>query len=115
MLDLIGRLFSPVTGVLGAALRYFHYSIGLEWWLAIVLLTLVVRSLLFPLTIKQVRNMRQVQSLKPELDKLRAKYRGNTRKQREEQTKLYQERGINPLGGCLPCWYRCPYLSASSM
>jgi YidC/Oxa1 family membrane protein insertase len=108
MVDLLGRLFSPVTELLGGALRYFHYSLGLEWWLAIVLLTLVVRSLLFPLTVKQVRNMRQVQSLKPELDKLKAKYSGNTRKQREEQTKLYQERGINPLGGCLPLLVQMP-------
>lgn len=108
MVDLLGRLFSPITGLLGGALRYFHFSLGLEWWLAIVLLTLVVRSLLFPLTVKQVRNMRQVQSLKPELDKLKAKYSGNTRKQREEQTRLYQERGINPLGGCLPLLVQMP-------
>jgi YidC/Oxa1 family membrane protein insertase len=108
MVDIIGRLFSPITGVLGGALRYFHYTLGLEWWLAIVLLTLIVRSLLFPLTIKQVRNMRQVQSLKPELDKLKTKYSGNTRKQREAQTRLYQERGINPLGGCLPLLVQMP-------
>lgn len=108
MIDLIGRLFSPITGILGGALRYFHYTLGLEWWIGIVLLTLIVRTLLFPLTIKQVRNMRQVQSLKPELDKIRSKYSGNTRKQREEQTKLYQERGINPLGGCLPLLVQMP-------
>lgn len=108
MIDLIGRLFSPITGILGGALKYFHDNLGLEWWLGIVLLTLIVRTLLFPLTIKQVRNMRQVQSLKPELDKIRSKYSGNTRKQREEQTKLYQERGINPLGGCLPLLVQMP-------
>lgn len=108
MIDLIGRLFGPITGVLGGALRYFHYSLGLEWWLAIVFLTLIVRSLLFPLTIKQVRNMRQVQSLKPDLDKIRSKYSGNTQKQREEQSKLYRERGINPLGGCLPLLVQMP-------
>lgn len=108
MIDLIGRLFSPITDVLGGILRYFHYSLGLEWWVGIVLLTVIVRSLLFPLTIKQVRNMRQVQGLKPDLDKIRAKYSGNVRKQREEQTKLYQERGINPLGGCLPLLVQMP-------
>jgi len=108
MIDLIGRLFGPIVDVLGSVLRYFHYGLGLEWWVGIVLLTIVVRSLLFPLTIKQVRNMRQVQSLKPELDKLKTKYSGNTRKQREAQTKLYQERGINPLGGCLPLLVQMP-------
>lgn len=108
MIDLIGRLFSPITGILGGALKYFHDNLGLEWWLGIVLLTLIVRTLLFPLTVKQVRNMRQVQSLKPDLDKIRSKYSGNVRKQREEQSKLYQERGINPLGGCLPLLVQMP-------
>lgn len=108
MIDLIGRLFAPVTDVLGGALRYFHYSLGLEWWLGIVLLTIIVRSLLFPLTIKQVRSMRRMQSLKPELDKIRSRYNGNKQKQREEQAKLYQERGINPLGGCLPLLVQLP-------
>lgn len=108
MLDLIGRLFGPITEILGGALRYFHYSLGLEWWLGIVLLTIVVRTLLFPLTIKQVRSMRRMQGLKPELDKIRSKYSANKQKQREEQTKLYQERGINPLGGCLPLLVQLP-------
>ena len=108
MIDLIGRLFGPITELLGGALRYFHYSLGLEWWLGIVLLTIIVRTLLFPLTIKQVRSMRRMQGLKPELDKIRSKYSGNKQKQREEQTKLYQERGINPLGGCLPLLVQLP-------
>ena len=49
-----------------------------------------------------------MQGLKPELDKIRSKYSGNKQKQREEQTKLYQERGINPLGGCLPLLVQLP-------
>lgn len=108
MIDFIGRIFSPITSVLGSALEYFHLNLGLPWWLAIVLLTIVVRSVLFPLTVKQVRNMRSMQELKPDLDKIKAKFPNNRQKQQEETMALYQERKINPLGGCLPLLVQIP-------
>ena len=108
MIDFIGRIFSPITGVLGSALEYFHLNLGLPWWLAIVLLTIVVRSVLFPLTVKQVRNMRSMQELKPDLEKIKAKFPNNRQKQQEETMALYQERKINPLGGCLPLLVQIP-------
>src|SRR3712207_6814252 len=88
-------LFSPVVNVLGVVLLYFHQNLGAPWWLSIVLLTVVVRSLLFPLTVKQVRSMRAMQDLKPEMDRVRAQYRDNVQRQREEMAKVYQERGVN--------------------
>lgn len=108
MIDLIGRIFSPITSVLGSVLEYFHLNLGLPWWLAIVLLTVVVRSVLFPLTVKQVKNMRSMQELKPDLQKIKAKYPNNRQKQQEETMALYQERKINPLGGCLPLLVQIP-------
>ena len=108
MIDFIGRIFSPITAVLGSALEYFHSNLGLPWWLAIVLLTIVVRSVLFPLTVKQVRNMRAMQELKPDLEKIKAKFPNNRQKQQEETMALYQERKINPLGGCLPLLVQIP-------
>ncbi len=108
MIEFIGRIFSPITTVLGGALEYFHLTIGLPWWLAIVLLTIVVRSVLFPLTVKQVRNMRSMQELKPDLEKIKAKFPNNRQKQQEETMALYSERKINPLGGCLPLLVQIP-------
>lgn len=106
--DFFQRLFSPVVDVLGQVLLYFHTNLGLPWWLSIVLLTVVVRSILFPLTIKQVRSMRAMQDLRPEMERIRAQFRDNRQRQQEELMKLYQERKVNPLGGCLPILVQMP-------
>ena len=108
--DFFQSVFSPIVNVLGGVLLYFHQQLGLEWWLSIVLLTAVVRTLLFPLTVRQVRSMRAMQELKPELDKIRNKYKDNRQKQQEEQMKLFQERKVNPLGGCLPILLQMPII-----
>ena len=106
--DFFQNLFSPVVDVLGAVLLYFHESLGVEWWLSIAFLTVVVRTLLFPLTVKQVKSMRAMQDLKPEMDRIRAKYKDNRQKQQEELMKLYQERKVNPFGSCLPLLVQLP-------
>lgn len=110
--NFFSNLFSPVVNVLGQVLLYFYNFLDgflvNPWWLSIALLTVVVRTLLFPLTIKQVRSMRAMQDLKPEMDRIRNQYQGNRQKQQEETMKLYQERKVNPLGGCLPILVQMP-------
>ena len=106
--DFFANLFSPIVSVLGAVLLYFHQTLGAPWWLAIVLLTVIVRSLLFPLTVKQVRSMRAMQDLKPHMDRVRAQFKDNPQRQREEMAKVYQDQGVNPLGGCLPILVQMP-------
>ncbi len=106
--DFFQNLFGPIVSVLGAVLLYFHQTLGAPWWLAIVLLTVIVRSLLFPLTVKQVRSMRAMQDLKPHMDRVRAQFKDNPQRQREEMAKVYQEQGVNPLGGCLPILVQMP-------
>ena len=107
MTNFLERVFSPLTNLLGSGLEFFHAQ-GLPWWLSIALLTIIVRTLLFPLTLKQVKSMRAMQDLKPEMDRLRSKYKDNRQKQQEELMKLYQERQVNPLGGCLPLLVQMP-------
>lgn len=107
MVEFLQNLFSPLINLFGSGLEFF-YSLGAPWWLSIVMLTFIVRSLLFPLTIKQVKSMRAVQDLKPEMDKIRAKYKDNKQKQQEEIMKLYQERQVNPMGGCFPILVQMP-------
>ena len=107
MLDFIRNLLDPLFGAMGATLTTFH-GWGAPWWLAIVMLTVVVRTLLFPLTYRQVKSMRKMQDLKPEMDEVRARYKDDVPKQREEMTKLYQKRRVNPLGGCLPIFVQIP-------
>ena len=105
--DFFGRVFAPLTGVVGDALEFF-YSLGAPWWLSIVILTVIVRTLLFPLTDKQVKSMRAMQDLRPEMERIRAKYKDNKQKQQEEIMKLYQESGVNPFGSCLPLLVQLP-------
>lgn len=105
--EFLERVFAPLTGALGWALEYVHAQ-GAPWWLSIAILTVVVRTILFPLTIRQVKSMRAMQDLKPDMDRIRAQYRDNRQRQQEEIMKLYQERQVNPFGSCFPLLIQMP-------
>jgi YidC/Oxa1 family membrane protein insertase len=107
MIDFLEKVFAPLTNLLASGLEFF-YAHGAPWWLSIAILTVIVRSLLFPLTVRQVKSMRAMQDLKPEMDKIRAKYKDNRQKQQEEIMKLYQDRKVNPFGSCFPLLVQMP-------
>ncbi len=91
----------PLYRVIGYLLAFFYvpfHSLGI----AIILLTLVIMLVQFPLTAKQARSMIQMQRVQPEIKKIQAKYKDDKTKQNEELLKFYQENKINPLAGCLP-------------
>src|SRR3989344_5954050 len=88
----------------------FSIPFPLGW--AIIGLTLTVRTILHPLTKTQMESARRMQELKPELDKLTKKHKGDRKKLQEEQVKLYQKHGINPAAGCLPMLLQFPILIA---
>jgi YidC/Oxa1 family membrane protein insertase len=107
MLDFLKAILAPLYNLMGVTLQTFH-DWGAPWWLSIMMLTIVVRTLLFPLTYRQVKSMRRMQELKPDMDRIRTEHKDDVHKQREEMTKLYQERKVNPLGGCLPVIVQLP-------
>ncbi len=107
MIEFLERIFAPLTGALGWALEYIHAQ-GAPWWLSIAILTVIVRTVLFPLTIRQVKSMRAMQDLKPDMDRIRAQYKDNRQRQQEEIMKLYQERQVNPFGSCFPLLVQMP-------
>lgn len=86
------------------------YAFIPSYGVAIILLTLGVRVLLLPLSIKQTRSMRETQRIQPEIAKIRAKNKGNSQKMNEELMALYKEHGVNPFGGCLPLVMQFPAL-----
>lgn len=88
------------------------YAVVPVYGLTIILLTVIVRLLLLPLTIKQTRSMREMQLVQPEVKKLQAKYKGNRQKLNEEMMKLYKEHNVNPFGGCLPLLMQFPVFIA---
>ncbi len=107
MASLLGSIVAPLTSLISGELNLFH-SLGAPWWLAIVLLTLSVRAALFPLTLQQVRSMRAMQELSPELESIRSRYRADRQKQQQKLAELYKERNVNPLGGFLPLLIQMP-------
>jgi YidC/Oxa1 family membrane protein insertase len=80
----------------------FIYNIVGNYGLAIIIFTLLIKIVLYPLTAKQTRSMREMQEIQPEVKKLQEKYKDNKEKQQEEMMNLYQEHGVNPAAGCLP-------------
>ena len=107
MTELLGRLISPLTGLISGALELFH-SMGAPWWLSIALLTVSVRALLLPLTLRQAKNVRAMQELKPHMDEIRSRYTKNRKKQQEAIMELYRKHRVNPLGGFLPVLAQVP-------
>ena len=89
------------------AMNVFHGWFG-SWGLAIILLTFAVKTILFPVTYKSVVSMRKMQLLKPELDKIKARFPDDREKQQMEQIRIFKEKGVNPLGGCLPMLLQMP-------
>src|SRR5229473_5175546 len=104
--------FHELLAFLGKGLAFF-YDLIPSYGLAIILLTVAVRLVMLPLTIKQTRSMQEMQKLQPEVKRLQAKYKGGDRqKMNEEMMKLYKEHKVNPLGGCLPLLLQLPIFLA---
>jgi YidC/Oxa1 family membrane protein insertase len=79
-----------------------------SWGLAIILLTLVVRGLMWPLTIKSTRQMKRMSLLGPQMKDIQAKYKEEPQRMNAEVMKLYKKYGVNPLNGCLPVAIQIP-------
>lgn len=90
----------------------FFYAMFPNYGLAIILLTLVVRLVLYPLTLKQTKSMAHMQKIQPKVQDLKDRYKDNPQKFNEEVLKLYQKHNVNPLGGCLPLLLQLPILIA---
>jgi YidC/Oxa1 family membrane protein insertase len=102
---------NPVFEAMGTVLSWF-YEIVPNYGVAIILLTVVVRLVLYPLTAKQARSMIAMQRVQPEIKKLQAKYKDDRQKLNEEMMKFYKENKINPFGGCLPLLAQMPIFIA---
>lgn len=100
MWDLILNPFITVITVL--------YSIFNSPVIAIIIFTILVRLLMYPLNAQQMRSSKAMQELQPELKKLQEKYKNDREKLSQEQMRLYREAGVNPLGGCLPLLIQLP-------
>ncbi len=90
------------------AILHFLYGIVRNYGIAIVLLTVLVRGAMFPISYKQTKNMARIQALKPEMDRINEKYKSDMQKKSAATQELYRKHNINPLGGCLPLFLQMP-------
>jgi YidC/Oxa1 family membrane protein insertase len=90
----------------------WFYSIAHDWGLAIILITILFRILIYPITRKQFKSSHQMQKLQPLLAEIKEKYANDPQRQQEETMKVYQEMKFNPLSGCLPMILQMPIFLA---
>ena len=104
----VANIFQPLIDVFEAVLQFFHNHVGLSWGLSIVALTILMRAILLPLTVKQFHSMQKLQVMQPQMKALQAKYKDDKQRQQQELMKFYKENQINPLSSCLPLAAQLP-------
>jgi YidC/Oxa1 family membrane protein insertase len=104
-------IWDQFKNLIFAALTYLYALTG-DWGVAIILLTIAIRILILPLTIKQTASMYEMQKIQPKIKALQAKYKDDKEKLQEETLKFYSENKVNPLGGCLPLLLQMPVFFA---
>jgi len=109
-------LYGAVSGILVAAhavwAPVFGSGSGVTWVMAIVSLTVVIRTLLIPLFVKQINSARNMQLIQPKIKALQDKYGADREKLGQETMKLYKEEGVNPAASCLPLLLQMPIFFA---
>lgn len=108
------NLFDPLVQVFRLVFEGFYNltaAVGFaNYGIAIILMTILVKALMYPLTAKQVRSMKAMQELQPALKKLQKDHKNNPQLLQQKMAELYKEAGVNPLAGCLPLLIQMPIL-----
>jgi YidC/Oxa1 family membrane protein insertase len=104
---IVASILTPLEDLLRHILNALH-SLGLPWAWSIVGLTIIVRMLLVPLTVKQIHSMQNMQAHAPQMKEIQRKYKGDRTKLNEELMKFYKENNINPAASCLPLVAQLP-------
>ena len=105
-------ILTPLEDLLRNILDWLHGTIGLSWAWSIVALTVIVRVLLVPLTVRQIHSMQNLQRHAPQMKEIQKKYKADKKRQQEELMKFYKENNINPAASCLPLLAQFPVFIA---
>jgi YidC/Oxa1 family membrane protein insertase len=104
----ISNPLTPLEHAARHVLNWLHFSVGLPWAWSIVALTVMVRILLVPLTVRQIHSMQNLQRFAPQMKEIQKKYKADKQKQNQELMKFYRENNINPAASCLPMLAQLP-------
>jgi len=101
-------ILQPLIDVANGVLKFFHDNAGLSWGMSIIMLTVVTRAVLIPLTYKQLKGMRAMQALQPQIKELQEKFKNDKQRMQQEMMRFYKENKVNPLASCLPLIAQLP-------
>src|ERR1700712_2439034 len=102
------NILQPLIDVANSVLQFFHDNVGLSWGFSIIALTVCTRTLLIPLTYKQLKGMRALQPLQPQIKELQAKFKNDKQRQQQEMMRFYKENKVNPFASCIPLVAQLP-------
>lgn len=102
-------LYQPLLNIL---VLLYEYLPGHDFGIAIIVLTVLIRLLLYPLMVQSLRSQKALTKLQPKIQEIQKKYKNDKEKQARATMELYQKEKINPLGGCLPLLIQLPILIA---
>jgi len=104
-------IFDAIARALMQGLRFINNIVG-NWGLTLILLSVAIYFILFPLSIKQMRSMKRMQEIQPKVEELRAKYKKDASELNKKVLELYQREKVNPFSGCLPMILQIPIFFA---
>jgi YidC/Oxa1 family membrane protein insertase len=111
VLPLAGVL-DPIKDAADAIISFLHDDLGFAYGTAIVGLTFITRAAILPLSIKQIRSMRALSALQPQIKELQEKYKDDRQRMQREMMRIYQENNVNPFASCLPLLLQLPVFLA---
>ncbi len=101
-------ILGPIERILTDLLEWFHGTVGLTWAVSIIALTVLVRIVMVPLTVRQIHSMQKLQMIAPELKAIQQKYKNDKPRQQQEVMAFYKENKVNPAASCLPVLLQIP-------
>jgi YidC/Oxa1 family membrane protein insertase len=102
------NILQPLIDVANSVLKFFHDDVGLSWGLSIVAITVCTRAILIPLTYKQLKGMRALQALQPQMKEIQEKYKNDKQRMQQEMMRFYKENKVNPFASCIPLIAQLP-------
>lgn len=105
-------MIAAIASFFGIIIRLIYNLVNNNYFLSIILFTLLTKIILFPLSWMQIKSTEKIQKMQPKVQKITDKYKNDKQKQAEELSKLYSENKINPMGGCLPLLIQLPIILA---
>ncbi len=104
----VANILQPLIDIADAVLVFFHDDVGLSWGGAIIALTFATRAVLIPLTYKQIKGMRALQALQPQIKEIQQKYKNDRQRMQQEMMRFYQQNKVNPFASCIPLLAQLP-------